>query len=182
MAESFLQENPGADTSALVAAFGSPREFASQMMATLDPAEVEAAHRGRRNFVRALACFAIILAILGMSWSYVYWHPEQHVSTITSAGIRYPQINFRPYNRLGFRTPPKLALQSTIFNDTVWAFEHSMWNRYGNDFTLDYRLDYNRHGTTVIFTGQGTLENGTTEAISETLDFDIVIRTDAKWN
>lgn len=182
LVEDFCQENPGADEAALAAAFGAPREFAAQMLTTLEPEELAAAKRRRRGLFKAAACCAVVLAVLGAGWSYLYWHPEQRVSTHRSAGVSYPQITFHPYNRLGLRTPPKLALQSTLFNDTVWAFEHTMWNRYGGDFTLDYRLERGKDGTNVIFTGQGTRKDGTAEPIEESLFFDIVIRADAKWS
>ena len=182
MVESFMQENPGADLSALVAAFGSPEEFALQVQATLEPEEVEGGRRCRRVLVRVLTCCVIVLGMLMAGWGYLYWHPEQRVSVVMSAGVRYPQITFRHASGFDMPISAKLTLQSLNFNEAMGGYVHYLYHLYGNNYTLDYRLEHDSHGTAVVFTGQGTLADGTVEPIDERMEFDIVLRRDAKWN
>lgn len=63
MAEDFLQETPNADTAALTTAFGEPQAFAAQMLATLEPEEVETARR-RQRLLRRGGVAVLILALL----------------------------------------------------------------------------------------------------------------------
>ena len=126
--------------------------------------------------------WTLMLVLLGVAWGWLYWHPIQRVDTWTSAHVRYPSIMFAPYNGLGLHTPPSLARQSSEFNQTVGDFAHGMVQTYGDSLTLDYTLEHDKNGTDVIFTGQGTEEDGTIVDIEERMHFDIVIRKDAKWH
>lgn len=72
----FEQENPNAQYSDFVSAFGSPENFAGEMLSTVDKKEVEAAQRRRRLGYRlALTCLVLVLcvtAVLGWAkWSKV---------------------------------------------------------------------------------------------------------------
>lgn len=71
MAEDFLQETPNADTAALTAAFGEPQAFAAQMLATLEPEEVETARR-RKRLLRRGGVAVLILALLVVAVVYFF--------------------------------------------------------------------------------------------------------------
>ena len=71
MAEDFLQETPNADTAALTAAFGEPQAFAAQMLATLEPEEVETARR-RKRLLRRSGVAVLILALLVVAVVYFF--------------------------------------------------------------------------------------------------------------
>lgn len=79
MAEDFLQETPNADTAALTAAFGEPQAFASQMLATLEPEEVETARRRRKLFKRSLILLVISALMLAAFVCFVKWQQTQEV-------------------------------------------------------------------------------------------------------
>lgn len=66
MVEDFLQENPEADAAALTAAFGRPREFAAQMLDTLEPGEVDAARKRRQRLCQG-GVLALILALIAVA-------------------------------------------------------------------------------------------------------------------
>lgn len=66
MVEDFFRENPEADAIALTTAFGSPQEFAAQMLATLEPGEVEAARKRQRLLYQGGA-LALILALIAVA-------------------------------------------------------------------------------------------------------------------
>lgn len=79
MVENFCQENPGADEAALAAAFGGPREFAAQMLATLEPAEVAAAER-RGKLAKTGAILLVILTLtLTSVVCFLKWQKAQEV-------------------------------------------------------------------------------------------------------
>ncbi len=63
MVEDFLQENPEADETALVAAFGAPKEFAEQMLATLERKEIVAARRRRRRLAVEVAVLVVLVGL-----------------------------------------------------------------------------------------------------------------------
>ena len=69
MAEEFCAEDPRAGYEELVRAFGEPKDFAAEMLAQLDPAEVERAGKRRRYIRRGLAA-AVLLVLISCS---IYW-------------------------------------------------------------------------------------------------------------
>ncbi len=136
----------------------------------------------KRVIIGVCLCIAI-LAAAGVAWrQYAYWHPRQNIHTIYSYHVEYPEIVYQPYKGPGFDIPPVLWEQMTEFNQDVGAFALDMRLKYGDSLELGYELDYGKHGTTVIFNGQGTQADGTVTDIHKELHFDIVIREDAKWN
>lgn len=67
MVEDFLQETPDADSLALTAAFGEPRQFAAQMLATLEPKEVDSARRRSKSFKQgAIALVALAFVLIAL--------------------------------------------------------------------------------------------------------------------
>ena len=66
----FQQENPEAGYDGLVAAFGEPAVFATELLSSLDESAVEAA-RKRRRFLRLGALALIVAALAATS---VFWY------------------------------------------------------------------------------------------------------------
>lgn len=79
MVEDFLLENPGADESALAAAFGTHQEFAAQMLATLEPEEVNSAKRRRRLVKTGLITLVALALALTAVICFVKWKQAQTV-------------------------------------------------------------------------------------------------------
>lgn len=79
MLEDFLQETPNADTAALTAAFGEPREFAIQMLATLEPEEVEAGRKRRRRVKRSVITLVALALILAAVICFTKWRQAQAI-------------------------------------------------------------------------------------------------------
>lgn len=79
LVEDFCQENPEAEYGDLVSAFGPPRDFAGEMLSTLDEAEVLAARR-RRTWLRrgAVAIVALVLVLATAFW-YTKWSKARDV-------------------------------------------------------------------------------------------------------
>lgn len=81
MVDGFLQENPGADGAALVAAFGTPEEFAVQMLATLEPEEIDAARRRRELITKSLiALVAFALTLTATIFFVKWWHAQSVIN------------------------------------------------------------------------------------------------------
>ena len=66
MIDVFQQENPGAGYDGLVAAFGEPDAFVSELLSGLDEVTVKAA-RKRRRMIRWGAVAALIAALIALS-------------------------------------------------------------------------------------------------------------------
>lgn len=133
----------------------------------------------KKTLKRILIVFLALVLLVAGTGVYLYSHPLQHVGRATSARYAYPTITYTSYSFC--HTPPKLAEQSEYFFDTVYSFVNSMSAKYGDGLDLDYTLDYGKNYTIVNFYGTGTLDDGTEESISQSLEFDITIRDDASW-
>ncbi len=70
LVENFCQEEPDSDDpAALVSAFGPADHFAAEMLATLEPIEVDAARKRRKYLRRALvAGFSLVLVLASAFW------------------------------------------------------------------------------------------------------------------
>lgn len=69
MLENFAQENPGAFYRDYVASFGTPEDFAAEMLASLDPEDVaEAQTRRRRTLVGMVTAVGVLLVLLVGFW------------------------------------------------------------------------------------------------------------------
>lgn len=79
MVEDFLRETPNADAAALTAAFGTPQAFAAQMLATLEPGEVDATKRRRRLVKRGLILLAISALVLAALVCFAKWQQAREV-------------------------------------------------------------------------------------------------------
>lgn len=132
-----------------------------------------------------ILCFILTAAVIIVSaWGlYAYWHPRQDILTFRAGNVSYPGIMFNSYEGCGlFKIPPMQWEQMEDFNEQVQTFVHELRLEYGKSLELDYNLEYDKNGTDVIFSGQGTKAAGTINAISRRMHFDIVIRKDAHWN
>lgn len=77
LVEDFLQEDPAADYPHLVEAFGPPRDFAQEMLASLDGEEVRTAQRRKTLLRRGLiAAVALALVLTTVFW-YMRWQEAQ---------------------------------------------------------------------------------------------------------
>lgn len=132
----------------------------------------------KRIFIGVCLCVAL-LAAAGAAWrQYVYWHPMQGIHTVYSTNVRYPEIVYQHYKDI----PPVLWEQMKEFNQEVGSFVLDAQLTYGDSLELNYKLEYDKNGTDVIFDGRGTQADGTVIDLHQELHFDIVIRKDAKWN
>lgn len=69
MLENFAQENPGAFYRDYVASFGTPEDFAAEMLSSLDPEDIaEARTRRRRALLGAAAATGVLLVLLVGFW------------------------------------------------------------------------------------------------------------------
>ena len=80
MIDVFQQENPGAGYDGLVAAFGEPDAFVSELLSGLDEATVKAA-RKRRRLIRWGAAVAIIAVLVVIS---VFWYIQYQKSMLVN--------------------------------------------------------------------------------------------------
>ncbi len=175
MVEDFLQENPGADDHALVAAFGAPKEFAEQMLATLEWKEIAAARRRRRR----LAVEAAVLAVLVVISCCVFraYDPEIFITRATPLNPTYDVVGYREMVGTGSRRNSFIPLAKSVedelyelwlWNDEVTSelvevysnepyYIHVSGEREGREITLRYEgFVTTKEGETVPYFRQAT--------------------------
>ncbi len=123
MVEDFLQENPDADETALVAAFGAPKEFAEQMLAPLDRKEIVAARKRRRR----LAVEAAVLAVLVVISCCVFraYDPGIIISRGTPLNPTYDVVGYKEAIMVMETRNSPIPLAKSVKNE---MYEFWLWN------------------------------------------------------
>ncbi len=186
MVEDFLQENPGADDQALVAAFGAPRDLAAQMLATLEWKEIAAARRRRRRLAVEAAA-RVVLAVIGCCVWRAY-DPEIIIARGTPLNPTYDVVGYREMIMTGSRRNSPIPLAKSVedelrelwlWNDEVTSelvevysnkpyYIHVSGERRGREIALRYdgfvttregeTIPYHRAATFRLYVHKGDLE------------------------
>lgn len=79
LVEDFLEENPRASYVELAAAFGQPKDFASEMLSQLDPGEVEKARKQQKCLRQGLAAIILLTLLFTSVFWYARWAKDQEI-------------------------------------------------------------------------------------------------------
>lgn len=86
MVTGYLEETPDADYARLTAAFGTPEEYAGELLASLDAAAVAVA-RERRKFLRIGAVVSVLACLVLVC---VYWYAQYSAAKNITILVEYP--------------------------------------------------------------------------------------------